>query len=385
MKTTESVPGTERVCATIDLNAIRHNLEAIHAHCGEDVKILHVIKADGYGHGAVPIAGIGEKLPFVYGHAVVTFEEGKALRANGIRKPILILGAVFPYCFEELFDLEIMPTVFQKEMALALSAIGQNRGKALPVHLAVDTGMGRIGVMPDEEGIRDVKEMASLPGIVIDGIFTHYSKADEEDLSYTDMQLSLFTGFLSRLEEEGIRIPHPHTSNSAAIIGKKEAHFNLVRAGIISYGLWPSAYMENKGIDLKPALSFTSHVIHVKTLPPGKRISYGGTFVTTKETIVATIPVGYADGYPRGLSGKGYCLIRGKRAPILGRVCMDQMMVDVTDIPGVEYGDLVTLIGKDGEEAITMERLGDMADRFNYELATLISDRVPRLYIQEER
>ena len=375
------VDGTDRVCAVVDLSNVRRNLEAIHEKCGNDVQIMHVVKANGYGHGAVAMAEVGESLPFVWGHAVATFEEGRLLREKGIRKPILILGVVFPYCYESLFDLDMRPTVFQKEMAKALSAIGEKKGKKLPVHVAVDTGMGRIGIMPDDSGLSFMKEASGLPGIVLEGMFTHFSKADEEDPAYTRMQLQAFRDFVLALEKEGITIPLKHASNSAAIMGYPDAHFTLVRAGIISYGLWPSDYMKNRELALNPVLSLYSHVIHVKKLPAGKCISYGGTFTTHKDTVVATVPVGYADGYPRGLSGKGYCLIHGKKAPILGRVCMDQMMVDVTDIPDVRFGDKVTLIGKDGDVEITMETLGDLSDRFNYELATLINERVPRVYI----
>ena len=378
---TSDSAGYDRVWAQIDMDAVLFNMESMRANIREDVKIVAVLKTNGYGHGAVAIMKEMEKLPYVWGYAAATFEEAKELRENGAKKPILLLGYVFPYCYRELARLEIRPSCFREDMLKELSAAAKEEGKAIRIHIALDTGMGRIGIRPDDEGLSFVRKAMNTPGLIVEGMFTHFAKADEEDHGPTHAQIALYTGFRDRIREElGLEIPLCHCSNSAGIIEFPEANMNLVRAGITLYGLWPSSEVSRTIVPLRPVMTLYSRIVYIKEAGPGVSVSYGGTYTTSAEkTRIATIPVGYGDGYPRSLSGKGYVLICGKKAPILGRVCMDQMMVDVTDIPDAREGSLVTLIGKDAGESITMEQLGDLSGRFNYELACNINRRVPRI------
>lgn len=374
-----------RVHAEIDLDAIIHNMNAMHANISGHTKIMAVIKADGYGHGAVEIAEAIDELPYVFGYAVATVEEGLILRNHGIEKPILILGYVFPEQYHDMIRARIRPTVFTSDMAERLSFMAGRLDVDCPIHFAVDTGMSRIGYQVTEEAANEMARIASLPHIVVEGIFTHFAKADETDKTSTYKQLELFRQMVEMLEGRGVKIPIQHCSNSAAIVEIPEANMDLVRAGITMYGLWPSPEVDKSRIDLKPALSLVTHVAYVKELPAGREISYGGTYTTTRRQLIATIPVGYADGYARALSNKADVLIHGQRAPICGRVCMDQFMVDVTHIPDVKTGDKVTLIGKDGDEQITMEELGECSDRFNYEFVCDLGKRIPRVYLQNGR
>ena len=378
---TSDSAGYDRVWAQIDMDAVLFNMESMRANIREDVKIVAVLKTNGYGHGAVAIMKEMEKLPYVWGYAAATFEEAKELRENGAKKPILLLGYVFPYCYRELARLEIRPACFREDMLKELSAAAKEEGKSIRIHIALDTGMGRIGIRPDDEGLSFVRKAMNTPGLIVEGMFTHFAKADEEDHGPTHTQIALYAGFRGRIREElGLEIPLCHCSNSAGIIEFPEANMNLVRAGITLYGLWPSSEVSRTVVPLRPVMTLYSRIVYLKEAGPGVSVSYGGTYTTSAEkTRIATIPVGYGDGYPRSLSGKGYVLICGKKAPILGRVCMDQMMVDVTDIPDAREGSLVTLIGKDRGESITMEQLGDLSGRFNYELACNINRRVPRI------
>ena len=373
----------QRVYAQVDLDIITENLVNIKGNTSPHTKLLAVIKTDGYGHGSVPIARCLEKFDFVYGYAVATVEEAFILRKAGISLPILILGYTFPYSYEELILEDIRPAVFRSDMLKELSEAARKAGKAAKVHIKVDTGMGRIGIAPDDAGIDFVKEAIKTPGIEIEGIFTHFARADETDKTSALKQFEKFSAFIERIEKElGLVIPVKHCSNSAGIVEMPQANMDVVRPGIILYGLRPSDEVSQEIISLRPALSLYSHVVYVKDIYPGQSVSYGGTFTAQHKMRIATIPVGYGDGYPRMLSGKGYVLIRGKKATILGRVCMDQFMVDVTDIEGVKEGDLVTLIGKDGEETITAELLGELSGRFNYELVCDLGRRIPRVYVQ---
>ena len=382
---TEDSVGHDRVWAQIDMDAVLFNMESMRANIRDDVKIVAVLKTNGYGHGAVAIMKELEKLPYVWGYAAATFEEAKELRENGAEKPILLLGYVFPYCYRELARLGIRPACFREDMLEELSKAAQEEGKPIFIHVALDTGMGRIGIRPDNEGLYFVQKAINMPGITVEGMFTHFAKADEEDHAPTHRQIALYEGFRDRIHRElGYEIPLCHCSNSAGIIEFPEANMDLVRAGITLYGLWPSSEVSRAIVPLRPVMTLYSHIVYVKEAGPGVSVSYGGTYTTSAEkTRIATIPVGYGDGYPRSLSGKGYVLICGRRAPILGRVCMDQFMVDVTDIPYVMEGDEVVLLGKDkttGEE-ISAEFLGDLSGRFNYELTCDISKRVPRLFV----
>lgn len=372
-----------RVHAEINLDAVLYNMESMHQVIADNTKIMAVIKADGYGHGAVAIAKAIDDLPYLYGYAVASLEEGLILRRNGITKPVLILGYVFPDQYEELIRADIRPTVFTLEMAESLSVAAETCKRDCRIHFAVDTGMSRIGYQVTEEAADEMARIAKLPHIVVEGMFTHFATADETDKTKTYAQLAAYQQMVSLLKERGIEIPVKHCSNSAGIIDIPEANLDLVRAGITLYGLWPSDEVDKKRISIKPALSLITHVAYVKDLPADREISYGGTYHTTEPRRIATIPVGYADGYARGLSNKGSVIIRGKRAPIRGRVCMDQFMVDVTDIPDVKCGDKVVLIGKDGDQEITLEEVGNCSGRFNYEFVCDISKRVPRVYFKD--
>ena len=374
-----------RVHAEIDLDAILHNMDAMHGNIAKDTKIMAVIKADGYGHGAVEIAETIEKLDYLYGYAVATVEEGLILRNHGIQKPILILGYVFPDQYVDMIKAGIRPTVFTREMAEKLSVAAASIGRDCKIHFAIDTGMSRIGYQVTEEAADEMAQLSKLPHIIVEGIFTHFAKADEKDKEPTYQQIKFFRKMIGMLEERGVSIPIHHCSNSAGIVDIPEANMDMVRAGITLYGMWPSEDVDKTAISLKPALSLVTHVAYVKELPAGRAISYGGTYVTKEPRIIATIPVGYADGYARGLSNKGSVLIHGRRAPILGRVCMDQFMVDVTDIPDVKNEDEVILIGRDGDECITMEEVGELSGRFNYEFACDLGKRIPRVYIHGGR
>lgn len=380
----EKIDTYQRGYIQVDLDAIVSNMCNMKANIAEHTKMIGVIKTDGYGHGSVPIAHCLEELDFMFGFAVATAEEAHVLRKAGVKKPILILGYTFPYSYEMLVREEIRPAVFRYDTVPELVSAAKSAGQPVKVHIKVDTGMSRIGITPDEEGLRFVEELMHQDGIEIEGIFTHFAKADYLDKSDAEAQLARFVSFLQLIEDRlKLSIPVRHCSNSAGILELPAANMDVVRAGITLYGLYPSDEVSREAVALTPALSFYSHIVYVKTIHAGQSVSYGGTFTAKKDTRVATIPVGYGDGYPRSLSNKGYVLIRGKRAPILGRVCMDQFMVDVSDIPEVKEGDRVTLIGYDKTEHISAELLGDMSGRFNYELVCDLGKRIPRVYIRD--
>lgn len=370
----------QRVYAKIDLDAVVNNLEEIHGAIKEDTKVIAVIKTDGYGHGAVPIAEEIEKLPYLWGFAVATSQEGIVLRKHGIKKPILILGHSFEEEFEQIVSWELQPAIFTYSSAQALSRVCEKLKKEAKIHIKIDTGMSRIGYQVTEENADEIAKIRELPGVKIEGVFTHFAKADELDKTHVTGQLTLYRKMLQMLEERGVEIPLKHCSNSAGIMDLPEANLDAVRAGIILYGLLPSDEVQKERLALKPVLELKSKVVYLKTLEPGRTISYGGTYEVKTEQKIATIPVGYGDGYPRSLSNLGYVLIRGKKAPICGRVCMDQFMVDVTEISDVQEGDVVTLVGRDGEETLSMEYLGDLSKRFNYEFACDLGKRIPRVF-----
>lgn len=372
-----------RVKAIVSLDAILHNFEAMKENIRQGTKIVAVIKADGYGHGAIPIAEMMEEKEYIWGFATATIEEAHSLRRAGIQKPILILGYTFPESYSMLVEEEIRPAVFRLDTALELNEAARAAGKVLPIHLALDTGMTRIGFPDTRESVEVIKEIAALSNLTIEGMFTHFARADEVEKTPAYVQLERYQTFAAMIEAEGISIPMKHCSNSAGILRMREANLDAVRAGITIYGIYPSDQVERKPVVLQPAMELKSHIAHVKTVGPGVAVSYGGTFVTDRETVIATIPVGYADGYSRGLSNKGWVLIHGKKAPILGRVCMDQFMVDVTEIPEASVGCEVTLFGEDHGSVLTVEELGDISGRFSYEFVCEISKRVPRVYIKD--
>ena len=367
-----------RVKADIDLDAIHENVVNAKALTKPGTKLMAIIKADAYGHGAVIVAQTLEDVADAYGVAIL--EEGIELRQAGINKPILILGYTPAPLYSAMIKYDIATAVFEYDMAKKMSDTAEKMGKKAKVHIKLDTGMSRIGFKQDDESLAVIKKIAELPGIEIEGCFTHFATMDEKDKTKAMKQFERYMDFVKRIEDAGIKIPVKHVSNSAGIIEKPEVNLDMVRDGICVYGMYPSEEVDKTKLNLTPAMEIKSYVSFVKTLKAGVEIGYGGTYTTTGETVVATIPVGYGDGYSRGLSNKGWVLIKGKKAPICGRVCMDQFMVDVTDIPDVKIGDAVTLLGKEGDETITMEQLGELSGRFNYEFACLITPRVPRIY-----
>ncbi len=364
----------------IELDAIVHNIEAVRKKAG--TAVMAVVKADAYGHGAVSIArALVDKCDFF---GVSSLPEALELRYAGIHTPILILGRVPVSSYPQAVRHEIRTTIFHLSDALALSEEAQKQQKTALLHFAVDTGMSRIGFRPTEDSADICARIAGLPGLKAEGLFSHFATADCADLTDARKQAQLFADFDRMLAQRGVTIPIRHLSNSAGIMNF-DCKYEMVRSGIVTYGLRPSDEVDPRALDLQPALSWHSRVAHLQLHAPGTPISYGGTFVTNRETLVATVPVGYADGYRRSLSSKFSVLIRGKEAPILGRICMDQMMVDVTDIPDVQMGDTVTLIGTDGEKTITVEAIAEAAGVLHYELICGISRRVSRVYREDRK
>ncbi|MCD7755293.1 MAG: alanine racemase [Firmicutes bacterium] len=361
----------------IDLDAIDQNFENVRRKAG--VPVMAIVKADAYGHGAVQIARLLQGKCAFFG--VSSMLEAMELRRADIREPILILGQTPVSAFPTAIREGIRPAIFHYEDALALSQAAQAQHATAPFHFAVDTGMSRIGFQATAESADLCARISELPGLMAEGLFSHFATADCADLSRSAAQAQRFAEFDGMLRERGVTIPIRHLDNSAGLMNFP-CHYEMARSGIVTYGMYPSGEVDQALLSIRPALTWVSRVTHVKTLPAGREISYGGTYVTQRPTVVATIPVGYADGYRRSLSNRFYVLIHGEKAPILGRVCMDQMMVDVTQIPDVALGDRVTLVGRDGDAQITMEEISAAADSFNYEFVCGISRRVPRYYYQ---
>ena len=371
-----------RVYATVNLDAVASNMKSMRENLPASTLIMGSVKADGYGHGSVPIAKTID--PYVFGYAVATIDEGIILRRHGINKTILILGVTHESRYEDLLRYDIRTAMFQYEKAKKLSDLALKQGKKAVVHLALDTGMSRIGMKADREHAKEAAAIAALEGIEVEGLFTHFARADETDKSAYEEQYRRYKEFLGYLEELGVKIPIRHCSNSAGIIESLESnHMDMVRAGIAIYGMYPSDEVDHNSVKLTPAMEIKSCITYIKEIEAGTAVSYGGTFVADHTMKVATIPVGYGDGYVRSLSGKGDVLIHGKRAAILGRICMDQFMVDVTDIPDVQEDDEVTLLGSDGAECITMEELAEKSGGFHYEMICDIGKRIPRVYLKD--
>ena len=359
----------------IDLDAIGHNIAAVKARV--NAPVMAIIKADAYGHGAVELARYLDDSCAFFG--VSSILEALELRQAGIQKPILILGYTPESAFPDAIRQHIRPTIFRYEDGLALSQAAQTLGMTAQFHFAVDTGMSRIGFQVTQEDADLCARIAALPCLEAEGLFSHFATADCADLTRAKGQAERFAAFDAMLKERGVNIPIRHLDNSAGVMNFG-CEYEMVRSGIVTYGMYPSDEVDPALLDLRPALRWESRITHLKTLEPGREIGYGGTYTTTRPTKVATIPVGYADGYRRNLSGRFHVLIRGKKAPILGRICMDQMMVDVTHIPDVQPDDVVVLVGRDGDETITVEEIAARGDSFNYEFVCGISRRVPRVY-----
>lgn len=371
-----------RVCAKVDLDAVEYNIEKMKENLRDGVKMTAVLKADGYGHGAVQIARLLSEKEYIWGFAVATADEAVILRKAGITKPLIVLGSVFPEHLEEMIRLDVRMTVYTKDRVEDLSKLAEKLQRPVYIHVKIDTGMSRLGYMPGEDSASEIASFKALPYVVMEGMYTHFAKADETDKEFTKKQMEDYLWMKDRLQEKGVEFAYYHCSNSAGIIDIPEANLNLVRAGIATYGLYPSEEVKKENVPLKPALELISHVAHVKWVDPGTPVSYGSTFVTEKKTKIVTVPVGYGDGYPRSLSNRGYVLIKGKKARILGRVCMDQFMVDATKIEDVKYGDEVVLIGSSGEEILPVETLSVLSERFNYEFVCDLGKRIPREYIR---
>lgn len=365
-----------RICAYINENAIKHNFNEIRKSIGDNVKIMPVIKADGYGHGATRTAKLlCDKCDYF---AVAIVEEAISLRNEGINNPILLLGHTFPEKFEEAITGDVTLAIFDIEEAQILSKTAQKLGKVAKIHIPVDTGMSRLGYLPTQEYADIIKKISLLPKINVEGVFTHFSTADEEDKTFTKTQAQRFMEFRKMLEDRGVDVEIYHSANSGAILQHKEFAFDMVRPGIILYGLYPAQFLGEK-LDLKPAMELRSHVAFVKNIKKGESVSYGRTFTAQNDMKIATIPIGYADGYPRLLSGKGRVIINGEYAPIVGRVCMDQFMVDVTHVEKVTIGDNVILLGSENGKSVTADEIAAFAQTINYEIVCGFSKRVPRV------
>lgn len=368
--------GYQRIYAKIDLNAIEKNVAGVRSRIPKSTKIMAVIKADAYGHGAAVLAHFLEKQVDWFG--VATADEAIELRNHGCGKPILILGYVHPEEYPELVKYNITPAIFRYTDAKKLSDAAQQQGKTAGIHIKIDTGMCRIGYPVKRETAEEIKQISLLPGLRITGMFSHFYAADAKDKTSALAQRERFDRMIEMLEDIGVEIPIKHLNNSAGTM-ELNKYYDMVRMGIMLYGIYPSDEMD-PSYPLYPAMELISHISHVKTIEAGEGISYGHIYVADHPVRVATVPVGYADGYPRSLSNKGYVLIRGRRCPILGRVCMDQMMVDVSDLENASVGEQVVLMGCDGEECITAAQVGDAAGSFSYEFVSGIGMRVPRVY-----
>ena len=373
----------ERICARIDLGAVAANFGSMRARLKDETRMIAVIKTDAYGHGAVRIARLTEPYKYLWGYAVATVEEAMQLREAGISKPILILGFVFPEDYDTIVRNELRPAVFKYSMACQLNEAARKMGRKALIHLAVDTGMSRIGFEASRAGAMEAQRCSALEHLLVEGTFTHFARADEADKQFAKAQFERFAQFEQMLRSLGVDPGMRHVCNSAGIMELPEYQLDAVRAGITIYGIYPSEEVDRSKMKLKGVMTLVSHIAYIKELPEGCPVSYGGTFVTKRRSRIATIPAGYGDGYPRLLSNKGSVLIRGQRAPIVGRVCMDQFMVDVTDLEASEF-DPVILLGKDGKDEITPEELGRLSGRFPYELTCDINQRVPRVYVQPE-
>ena len=362
--------------AEIDLSALRHNLRKIRDMVGPDTKILGVVKADAYGHGMKDIARVLAKDGIDY-LGVASLDEAVELRSIGIRRKILVLGAILEREIEGVLKFDVIQTISCLRIAKALSSFAAGKNKKIRVHLKIDTGMGRIGVW-HKEAVTFVQQVARLKNIIIDGIFTHFPSA-ECDINFTRQQIRDFSCLVEDLKNHGIDIPIKHTSNSMAIAGFKEAHMNMVRPGLLMYGLYPRKDLKNR-LRLRPVLSLKTKVVYVKSIMKGRSVSYGRTYIADKKTKIATIPIGYGDGYSRHLSNKASVLIKGKRVPIVGRICMDMSMIDVGILGNVKPGDNVVLIGKQGKGHISVEELAELENTIPYEVVCNIGRRVPRIY-----
>lgn len=376
----EELQQFDRTYVEINLQAIRNNIIEERSKIGSKTKLMAIVKANAYGHGDLQVASAIDDL--VDGYGVAMMEEALRLREHDFHKMILILGYTGKAWYPMLINKQISQAVYSYEMAKELNDVAVELGTKARVHIKIDTGMSRIGFLPVKDNIPVIRSIYEMPGIEVEGAFTHFAKADEDTPAFAKEPFAKYTIFVEALEAAGVHIPIKHVANSASIIHFQEAYLDMVRSGITTYGMYPSDKVPTQNIILQPALQWKSIVSFVKKIHAGVHIGYGETFTTERESMIATIPVGYADGYKRDLSNNGYVLIHGEKAPIVGRICMDQFMVDVTDIDSVKIGDIVTLIGSDGSEQISVEDIANRCHSFNYEFVCSISERVPRKYIK---
>ncbi len=372
----------DRTYALVNLSAIRHNIVQVRNNIQKGTSVMAIVKADAYGHGAIPVAKALENLVDAYGVALI--EEALALREAGLQQMILILGYTGEEWYEELVRHRISQTIYTYDMAQKLNDTAAKMGRTTPIHIKLDTGMGRIGFRTDETSISTVKKICEMPFLEPEGIFTHFARADEETIAPAREPFARFMKFVTGLEACGIHIPIRHVSNSASVIGFPEANLDMVRAGIMTYGLYPSEEVAKEPVVLQPAMEWKTKISFIKEVETGTTIGYGGTFIASHPMKVATIPVGYADGMKRDLSGKGRVLVCGQYAPILGRICMDQFMIDVTDIEDAKTGAEVVIFGKQGRKEISVEEIAAQSHSFNYEFVCSVSQRVPRKYVGED-
>lgn len=374
-----------RAWAEVDLDAIAHNLSEIKRISNKKTEIMAVVKADAYGHGVLETVNILINSG-VKGLAVSMLDEAIQLRKIGVKVPILILSYTDPVRAMEIIEHNVTQTVFSHDLAEALSKAAVTAKKNVKIHIKIDTGMTRVGFMPGYSAVKNVEKICKLQNIVLEGLFTHFASADEHDESYTKMQFERFMNICMELNRIGIHIPIRHVCNSAGIIQYPKMHLEMVRPGIILYGLYPSDDLDKKTIELKPVMTLKANIILVKEVVKDSPISYGRIFTTNKQSKIATVPIGYADGYSRLLTNKGEVLVNGQRAPIVGKICMDQCMIDVTDIKGnVCVGDEVVLLGRSGNEEISADEIARKLGTINYEVVSVIGKRIPRVYLKNNK
>ncbi|MFV9645762.1 MAG: alanine racemase [Desulfobacterales bacterium] len=380
------------VWAEVDLKAIAHNVRELRRITSPDARLMAVVKANAYGHGIVEVAGKALESG-AQALGVARTSEGIQLRKAGFDSSILVFSYTPPALAKELVEFDLTQTVYSYKTAKALSAVASSFDKTIRVHLKVDTGMGRLGLLPDcfrtlqssrggDNAVHEVEAIARLKNLEIEGIYTHFAIADSPDSSYTENQLEIFMNFIDQLKRAGLEFPVKHAANSAAVINMPKTHLDMVRTGISIYGLYTSDSVDKNRIDLKPAMELKARIIHLKKVSAGFKVSYGITYETEKATTIATVPIGYADGFNRLLSSNGHMLVCGRKAPIIGRVCMDMTMLDVGDIPEVSLEDEVVIFGKQGNASITVDEIASSINTINYEIVSTIADRVPRIYLK---
>lgn len=366
--------------AEVDLSAIRHNINEVKKRA-QSKEIFGIVKADGYGCGAVEVSQV-LLAEGVSALGVAALSEAVALRQGGITCPIIMLGITPAFYHDVLFDYDLLPVMVSYEESKLLSDMAVSLGRTIEIFIAVETGMGRIGMLPDTESVGEVVRISKLPNIRIKGLFSHFATADEKDKAYSQSQIQKFEAFQNDVAKAGVELPYRTLANSAAVMELPQAHYNAVRPGIVLYGQYPSNEVDRSILDLRPAMTLKANIVFLKKVPAGFSVSYGRKFITEKESVIATLPLGYADGYPRFLSGKGRVLVRGEYAPVVGNICMDQCMIDVTHIPGVKLYDEVVLMGSQGEKSISADEIGEKTGTINYEIYTRIGKRIPRVYLE---